>query len=204
MKKHYYVYMLVSKDDLRAYIGYRGSFNKPAKDTKYMSSSKAVTKEYLQNCVKYILKTFDTAKEALEHEVYLHALYNVDTNPAFFNLSKQTSTKFSCTGPMKQSQRDAIGNANKIARNTPESKEKQRQLRLGVTVSDSTKQKLRALNLGAKSAKARKVLCVETGTIYGALSEAATAIGIHYSNIAKVCAGKHKTAGGYTWKYITK
>ena len=203
MKKYYYVYTLISKNDLRAYIGYRGSFNKPAEDTKYMSSSKAVTKEYLQNCVKYVLKTFDTAKEALEHEIYLHTLYDVDVNPAFFNLSKQTSTKFSRTGPMPQSQRDAIGKANKVARNTPESKEKQRQLRLGVVTTDSTKQKLRALNLGSKSAKARKVLCIETGTTYGALSEAASAIGIHYSNIAKVCSGKHKTAGGYTWKYIT-
>ena len=194
--------MLVNKEDLRAYIGYRGSFNKPKDDIGYMSSSKAVSKAYLNNCTKYVLKVFKTSKEALAYEVYLHALYNVDVNPAFFNLAKQTSTKFSCSGPMTKEHRNAISIANKIAKSTPESRDKHRQLRLGVKTSDITKQKLRDLNLGANSPKAKKVLCIETDVVYGAVSEAAIAIGIHYSNIVKVCSGKRQTAGGYRWKYL--
>jgi hypothetical protein len=50
--------------------------------------------------------------------------------------------------------------------------------------------------------KAQKVLCVELGVIYNSLQDASKTLGIHQSNITKVCQGTRKTAGGYTWQYI--
>ncbi len=47
-----------------------------------------------------------------------------------------------------------------------------REARTGVIVSDTTKQKLRELNLGGNSPKAKKVLCVETNITYRSVSEA--------------------------------
>lgn len=200
---YYYVYLLINKTDHRLYVGSRGSTVPPEEDTNYKSSSKVVSKEYLDNCSKFILKTFLTRYDALLYEIKLHNLYDVGCNVRFFNASKQTSTKFDRTGiPMPKEQRDRISKSNKISCNKPEVKEKYRQHRLGTIMTNSTKQKLRELNLGGKSAKAVKVICIETTKVYGSISEAAVAVNIHYSGIAKVCAGKQQYAGGYTWKYL--
>lgn len=63
-----------------------------------MSSAKTVTKEYLAACEKRILKTFNTRKEAVAFEVYLHEKFDVGKNPRFFNAAKQTSTGFDTSG----------------------------------------------------------------------------------------------------------
>ena len=97
--------------------------------------------------------------------------------------------------------RISIGNKNKVV--SEAHKQAVSKAQSGKVLSDSTKALLRAANLCGKSAKARKVLCIETGITYDAISEAAAAIGIHYSGIAKACAGKQQTAGNYTWKYTT-
>ena len=46
------------------------------------------------------------------------------------------------------------------------------------------------------------VKCVETGIIYKSIREAGKITNIDHSNIAKVCRGKQKTAGGYHWVYV--
>lgn len=99
--------------------------------------------------------------------------------------------------------RARISAANKLKQISEDHKLAVSKAQSGKVLSDITKALLRDANLYGKSAKARRVLCIETNTTYNALSEAADVIGIHYSNITKVCTGKHKTAGGYTWKYLT-
>lgn len=91
-----------------------------------MSSSKtlkAIIKvEGEENFSKIILSTHGTRHEALMHEVALHNKYGVDTNPKFYNLAKQTSTKF-----------DASNLKSFLGRkHTEESKEKNRQAHLGI------------------------------------------------------------------------
>lgn len=201
--KYFYTYLLINLDDGLMYIGSRGCSILPEEDTKYMSSSKAVSKDYLNRCDKLILDVFLTYKDALAHEIYLHNLHNVAVNPKFFNKSKQTSTKFTISGTRQSEEtKKKISEANKISKGTPQAREKQRQRRLGAVVSDSTKQLLRELNLGGNSPKAKKVLCIETGMLFKSVSEAATYYNIHYSSICKVCSGKQKTAAKHTWKYI--
>ena len=200
---YYYTYLLVSKQDNRLYIGSRGCPCKPEEDTSYMSSSKVESKEYLQNCLKIVLKTFLTRADALKHEIFLHEAFDVGNNPYFFNKVKQTTTKFDRSGqPLTLEHRKRISMANKISCNTPESKEKYRNNRLGKRLSDTTKSKLRECNLGGKSAKAKPILCKETGVVFEAISEAAIWAKVHYSSIVKVCNNKQRTAGGYTWQYI--
>jgi len=94
---YHYTYLLINKTDGRLYIGVRSSKIPPEKDN-YMSSAKTVSNEYKLNCKKSILKTFNTRKEAISHEVYLHNLFDVAINPEFFNAAKQTSTKFDTSG----------------------------------------------------------------------------------------------------------
>ena len=92
---YYYTYLLTNRYTGMMYIGKRQSKVPPEEDTSYKGSSKYVPKA---ECDKTILATFSTAAEAVADEIRLHALYDVATNPLFYNRSKQTSTKFDTTG----------------------------------------------------------------------------------------------------------
>ena len=51
--------------------------------------------------------------------------------------------------------------------------------------------------------RCRKVVCVETNTIYDSLISAAKACGYTKSNAIWIaCNDSKKTAGGYHWKYV--
>ena len=45
------------------------------------------------------------------------------------------------------------------------------------------------------------VVCVETGEIFSSIRQASKSSNVDFSNIAKCCKGKLKTAGGRHWKY---
>ena len=55
-------------------------------------------------------------------------------------------------------------------------------------------------SLKGKTTKA--VICIETGTLYSSVTEAAKSIGIAKSNITAVCRHRREKAGGYHWKYV--
>ena len=55
--------------------------------------------------------------------------------------------------------------------------------------------------VGWRSGKARKVICQETGIVYGALSDAARAVDGVWQAIQKSCKDESKTAYGYHWRY---
>lgn len=99
---NHYVYLLQNKTDSLKYIGVRSCMTAIEKDP-YMSSSKSATKDYLNNCVKTILKTFSSREQAVQYEICLHELYDVGRNPEFFNMAKQTATKFDQTGKIYSS-----------------------------------------------------------------------------------------------------
>lgn len=94
---NHYTYLLSSTTQEKYYIGVR-SCKCEIVDDQYKGSSKAMTKADRDTCVKTILKTFATRKEALAHEIELHKLYNVKDNPLYWNLANQTDTKFDWTG----------------------------------------------------------------------------------------------------------
>ena len=48
----------------------------------------------------------------------------------------------------------------------------------------------------------RSVRCIETGEVFKGPFEAQKKMGIGGSNIANVCKGMRKTAGGYHWEYF--
>lgn len=64
--------------------------------------------------------------------------------------------------------------------------------------SDEALQKMRESHKG-KTAKT--VICVETGTLYSSVAEAAKYVGVANPTISNVLHGRRKTAGGYHWKY---
>lgn len=72
----------------------------------------------------------------------------------------------------------------------------------GKTTSEETKDKLRESLRGAKNYRARAVVCVETGQVYAAVSEAARHTPrANQAGISCCCRGQRQTAGGYHWRY---
>ena len=65
-------------------------------------------------------------------------------------------------------------------------------------ISESRKGKL----VGGENPISRKVMCITTGEVFEALSEAQRKYGVNVANITACCRGRRKTAGGMTWKYI--
>ena len=73
--------------------------------------------------------------------------------------------------------------------------------------TEESKQKMRGKRpsiSGAKNPKAKKVLCVETGSVYECGAIASKETGVNYSSLRNCCQGNRKTAGGYHWRYIDK
>lgn len=72
----------------------------------------------------------------------------------------------------------------------------------GKHLTDEQKAKIGERNRGANNARSRKVLCVETGAVYGCIRDAYRETGIHFSSISKCCCGVNQRAGGYHWRYV--
>lgn len=89
MPEVHYTYITRSSDG-RYYIGVRSCEGDPAEDP-YMGSHSDET--YVPNR-KRVLSTFDSREEAYEHEIYLHELRQVDTNPRYANKARQKSAGF--------------------------------------------------------------------------------------------------------------
>lgn len=52
------------------------------------------------------------------------------------------------------------------------------------------------------AAKAKRVLCVETGAVYPSAHQAARSTGFGQGNISAVCRGEYKQAYGFHWAYV--
>lgn len=88
--KSFYVYYSYEEWG-RGYIGARECECSPEEDKLYFGSFHDKT---FNPSEKIILGYFDTREEALEAESNLHLFFQVDANPHFANLSRQTSKKF--------------------------------------------------------------------------------------------------------------
>lgn len=54
----------------------------------------------------------------------------------------------------------------------------------------------------AHAPEKRAVVCVETGTVYAGIHEAAEATGLAATKICAVCKGRRHMTGGYHWRYL--
>lgn len=94
--------------------------------------------------------------------------------------------------------RRKMGESKKGTNPSPETRRKISEAHKGKNLSAETRRKISEANKGKN---AKPVICVETGTVYSSVSEAAKSIGVTNSVISEVLHGIHKTSGGYHWKY---
>lgn len=97
MMKHY-TYLIQHKHEDKRYIGVRSCECEPTEDKTYWGSSKYLPADIHKIHVKIILKVHNTRKEALAHEIELHALNNVAQSDSYYNKALQTSVGFDTTG----------------------------------------------------------------------------------------------------------
>lgn len=92
--KFHYTYWL--EDEFgKAYIGSRTSILHPNEDNYWGSS--LIVNEAIGRGVKFtkkILAIWEDRESAISHEVLLHEIFDVAKNERFYNLARQTSTRF--------------------------------------------------------------------------------------------------------------
>lgn len=146
---YHYTYLLQHKTTNYRYIGVRSSSVPPLEDNFYYGSSKHIPKDVKETHRKIILKVFNTREDAVAHEILLHKLNNVATDPTYYNKACQTSTKFDTSGvpnPHSDDTRRKLSIANTGKKRT----EKQR-------IAQSIRQKGRKLSLEAVKKKAESI-----------------------------------------------
>ena len=76
----------------------------------------------------------------------------------------------------------------------------------GIPMSEEQKQKLSQAKLGTgllgANGNAKKVMCVETGEVFGCAREADIKLGVVKGCVAHCAKGHTKTAGGLHWLYV--
>jgi hypothetical protein len=105
MKQYHYTYQIINLLNKISYIGLRTSNIEPEKDLghKYFSSStdSLFMKEQIEYPLNFkyeILNVFDNRLEAINDEMRLHEMYDVGSNPMFYNKQKQGSHVIDFTG----------------------------------------------------------------------------------------------------------
>lgn len=114
----YYVYRITNKILNKHYYGFRSCKTHPKEDlgVKYISSTDKSficdQKENPQNYKYKVVKIFNNKVDDINLEVKLHGQLNVAINESFYNLAKQTSTKFTTAGISIKMQRSKEYNLN--------------------------------------------------------------------------------------------
>ena len=79
---------------------------------------------------------------------------------------------------------------------TAEAREKMSVAKLGIPLSDEHK-----ATLSAAVQTKKPVVCVETGTVYESITEAARCHNVTLANIKRACQMPHRRAGGFHWMF---
>lgn len=176
-----------------------------------------------------ILYTGLTKEDAEQLEVDMIAKYKTQDNDTGYNLSVggDVNCGFHRTDEFKaklSASHKGLQSGDKHpfwgTHRSEETKERIRAANVGKPKSDYTRKKmsnsafarwsddnqaerehLRELNIGANSAKAKRVVCIETNRLYDCIRDAERANGIATGGITRCCKGERRTAGGFHWAY---
>lgn len=210
---NYVVYKHTLRNDGRVYIGQTCDVKNRWMPCKYKHSW------YFYNAInKYGWNAFDhevimdglTKDEADAYEIQLIKEYQATDKRYGFNLHCGGRARSGVDRPMygkhlSEEVRKKISEANLGRRLSEETRKKISDARKGVpsplkgtTFTEEHKRKIKESNRKLM----KRVLCVETGTVYDSVHEAGRKTGADYRNISACCHGKIKTTGGYHWRFV--
>lgn len=205
MDKSYSVYVHVNKTNNKRYFGLTSMNPKDRwKNGKGYQRSphfrSAIEKYGWDNFEHIILKDNLSKEEASFWERYYISLYNTTDSRYGYNISR---------GGERGGHLQTDETKRKIGENgfhygflgkkhTEETKQKMSRSRMGHSVSDDARNKLRK---SALKNKGRLFYCVELCCVFETLSAASEATGCPKSAIVMCCQGKQKQSKGFHWDY---
>jgi group I intron endonuclease len=163
----------------------------------------AIQKYGWDNIKSEILSEQLSCGEAKQIEIDLIARYNLNDSNFGYNLTKGGDAGSGLSGMshpnygkhLAESTREKISK-KAVGRQGP---------MLGRQHADSTKKRWSEIRTGRRSPHTcRAVTCVDTGTSFDCIKDAASATGANATNISKACRGLIKTSGGYRWEYCSE
>lgn len=222
------IYILINKETKNRYIGM--SNNIPRRFMEHRAPSRlkqkglvlyrALKKHGVKKFMFSILEVVDNVNDLPERERYwidlLKPEYNMNDGGLGNSapLSEEVKELLRVKGKEQWEAMDQEQRNGRIKNNL-------KGPRVGHSVSESTREKLRQHNLGKKQSQEtirkradkikvsmrgnkngnKPVTRIEDGRVYQSVKAAADDVGIHSTGITTVLKGRQNTAGGYTWKY---
>lgn len=157
-----------------------------------------------------------TREDACEKEVELIAFYN-STNPNFGYNKSAGGEKTTLGLKFSEETKRLISERAKERLSNPEnhpmygkhfsdeSKGKMSRSHTGKILTEDHRRHIseaqKGLYTGAENPMAKKVVCLDTDTIFDTLTEAGESVGVTRVAIQRCCKGISKTAGGKRWRY---
>ena len=210
--KYYIIYLLTNNINGKMYVGQHGTDNL---EDDYMGSGVAIReaiKEYgKKNFSKEILCYCVDRKDACQKEIeYIEKL---DTTHNGYNITKGGEGLLGYRQKTESIQRMVLSR-KRFYQDHPEAKAKLGHPRYGEAnpffghklskehIALLTRTRIAAIT-GDNNPSAKRVVCVETGEVFGNAKAGARKMGNRNdpSQIIKVCRGRLKTAHGYHWEY---
>lgn len=218
----YYVYMHVNKTNDKKYIGitkqYKPEYRWGANGSKYKESPhfySAIQKYGWDNFKHIIIASKLSKDEACAMEIDLIAIYKTQNREFGYNISEGGTAP---TLPQETKEKIAQrlkGNKNSFGKVCSEEKKKkisesqkgrkfteEHKIKLSrpksVTYPCSEEKRQHIIN--AKKDK-KAVICIETNIVYPSIHECAREMKLQATAICAVLRGRHKSTGGYHFKY---
>lgn len=189
----YYTYAHYTADTKELFYIGKGSVHKQRKF--HRAYAKTGRNKYWQNKVNKhkgfiveILALWDKEEEAFEHEKLLISCFTGLTNLTYGGEGQVGRVQ-------TEEEKIKRANSNRGQKRTKETLQR-------MSEAQKVNFKAKAVLDEHREKQKKRVLCVETGKVYGSLLEAGKETQIPFQNISKACLKKRKKAGGFSWEYL--
>lgn len=207
---NHYVYKIIDPITNEYYIGVRSTKDNIESDS-YMGSYLSWKPKNEDKLIKEVIETFSNRKKAQEHEIELIKLYiDDDLNRNYHIPGKGFHMQGnSHTNETKQK----IAKMKKGKRHSLKTRKQMSESHKGIIKDDTWRENLSQSLSGKKKSESHKKKMSESHKIpvlqysmdgefikeWPGQIDALRELGINH--ISSVCKGKHKSAGGFIWKY---
>lgn len=212
------IYQIVNLIDGKKYVGSSKNLKKRRYDHFIILRNNKHCNYHLQNAFNKhgednfsfeVIEFVNTEEELLPREQYYIELYQVCDRDKGYNLivdatrnipSEETKLKMSLA--QKGSNNHMYGKTGDLHPMHGKTHSKESRYRISQNHADVSGNKNPMYGKrGALHPASKKVICIETGVVYGSMVDIEKITGIKRNNISSCCTGKNKTSGGYHWKY---
>ena len=153
-----------------------------------------------QNFIFEVIEFTENKNKLLEIEQYWINILNVIEKG--YNIQPKAG-KVCITDEIRKKMSGKIPwNKGKTGIYSEETLQKMKEIKKDKKLSKEHKSKIKYTTQNKEYNTSKKVLCIETNTVFKSIKEAGRITSVSSVNIPKCCNGIRKTAGGYHWKWV--